>query len=87
MTKNLKFGLYTSFYKAEKFIDFIFNEVSKINYDNWEWIITDDFSGDNTESLLLEKVKNFKNVKYVKQSCKNFLFWGLSLTILLFEIG
>ena len=56
---NLKFGLYTSFYKAEKFIDFIFNEVSKINYDNWEWIITDDFSGDNTESLLLEKVKNF----------------------------
>ena len=72
---NLKFGLYTSFYKAEKFIDFIFNEVSKINYDNWEWIITDDFSGDNTESLLLEKVKNFKNVKYVKQSCKKEMYW------------
>ena len=72
---NLKFGLYTSFYKAEKFIDFIFNEVSKINYDNWEWIITDDFSGDNTKSLLLEKVKYFKNIKYVEQSHKKEMYW------------
>jgi len=72
---NLKFGLYTSFYKAEKFIDYIFNEVSKINYNNWEWIITDDFSGDNTKSLLLEKVKNFKNVKYIEQSHKKEMYW------------
>ena len=72
---NLKFGLYTSFYKAEKFIDYIFDEVSKINYDNWQWIITDDFSGDNTKSLLLEKVKNLKNVKYVEQSHKKEMYW------------
>ena len=45
---------YNSESKAEKFIDYIFDEVSKINYDNWQWIITDDFSGDNTKSLLLE---------------------------------
>lgn len=74
-SSNLKFGLYTSFYKAERFIDYIFNEVAKIDYDNWEWIITDDFSGDNTKSLLLEKVKNFKNIKYVEQSHKKEMYW------------
>ena len=74
-SEKIKFGLYTSFYNAERFIDYIFNEVSKINHDNWEWIITDDFSKDNTKSLLLEKVKNFKNVRYVEQSHKKEMYW------------
>lgn len=71
----LKFGIYTSFYNAERFIDYIFEEVSKINYSNWEWIITDDFSKDNTRNLLLEKVKHFKNVKYVDQAYKKEMYW------------
>jgi hypothetical protein len=74
-SEKIKFGLYTSFYNAERFIDYIFNEVYKINHDNWEWIITDDFSKDNTKSLLLEKVKNFKNVRYVEQSHKKEMYW------------
>lgn len=73
--KKQKFGLYTSFYNAEEFIDSIFDQVSKINYDNFEWIITDDFSTDNTKSILLEKIKYFKNVKYVEQSRKKEMFW------------
>lgn len=72
---NLKFGLYTSFYKAERFIDYIFDEISKLNYDNWEWIITDDFSGDNTKSLLLEKIKDNKKIKYVEQKYKKEMYW------------
>ncbi len=71
----LKFGIYTSFYNAEKFIDYIFNEVAKINYNNFEWIITDDFSKDKTKDLLLEKIKDFKNVKYVEQSYKKEMYW------------
>jgi hypothetical protein len=73
--KKQKFGIYTSFYNAEKFVDYIFDQVSKINYDNFEWIITDDFSSDNTKSRLLEKVKTFKNVKYVDQSHKKEMYW------------
>jgi ADP-heptose:LPS heptosyltransferase len=73
--KRQKFGLYTSFYNAEKFVDFIFDQISKIDYDNFEWIITDDFSSDNTKSMLLEKIKYFKNVKYVEQSRKKEMFW------------
>ena len=73
--KKQKFGIYTSFYNAERFIDSIFDQVSKINYDNFEWIITDDFSHDNTKSILLDKVKHFKNVKYVEQSHKKQMYW------------
>jgi ADP-heptose:LPS heptosyltransferase len=73
--KKQKFGIYTSFYNAEEFIDSIFDQISKINYDNFEWIITDDFSSDNTKSKLLEKVKYFKNVKYVEQSHKKEMYW------------
>jgi len=73
--KKQKFGIYTSFYNAERFVDSIFDQVSKINYDNFEWIITDDFSSDNTKQILLEKVKSFKNVKYVEQSHKKEMYW------------
>jgi len=73
--KKQKFGIYTSFYNAEQFIDFIFDQVSKIDYDNFEWIITDDFSSDNTKSILIDKVKSFKNVKYVDQSHKKEMYW------------
>lgn len=73
--KKQKFGIYTSFYNAEEFIDSMFNQISKINYDNFEWIITDDFSSDNTKSILLEKIKNFKNIKYVEQSHKKEMYW------------
>jgi ADP-heptose:LPS heptosyltransferase len=73
--KKQKFGIYTSFYNAEKFVDSIFDQISKINYDNFEWIITDDFSSDNTKSMLLEKVKHFKNVKYIEQSHKKEMYW------------
>ena len=73
--KKQKFGIYTSFYNAERFVDSIFDQVSKINYDNFEWIITDDFSPDNTKSKILENIKYYKNVKYVEQSHKKQMYW------------
>lgn len=73
--KNYKFGIYTSFYNAEKFIDEIFDSVSKIKYDNFEWIITDDFSSDNTKQLLIEKCKKYNFVKYVEQNQKKEMYW------------
>ena len=45
----IKFGLYTTFYNCERFVDRIFNSIEEINYDGFEWHITDDFSSDNTK--------------------------------------
>lgn len=74
MTEN-KFGLYTSFYNAENYIDQIFDAVSKIKYSNFEWIITDDYSSDNTKKLLLEKINKYNFVKYVEQKHKKEMYW------------
>lgn len=73
--KNHKFGIYTSFYNAEPFIDAIFESVSKIKYPNFEWVITDDFSSDNTKNLLLEKCKTFHFAKFVEQKHKKEMYW------------
>ena len=74
-TKKLKFGIYTSFYNAEKYIDRIFENIENIRYDNYQWIITDDFSTDKTKEKLLEKIKIFDKVKYVEQSRKKEMYW------------
>lgn len=73
--KQFRFGIYTSFYNAENFIDKIFDSVSKINYTNFKWIITDDFSVDNTKNLLLEKIKSYDFVEYAEQKHKKEMYW------------
>jgi len=74
----LKFGIYTSFYNSEKFIDRVFNTVESINYSKFEWHITDDFSTDNTKSLLLERIEKSKiknKIKYYNQRYKKEMYW------------
>jgi glycosyltransferase involved in cell wall biosynthesis len=78
----LKFGIYTSFYNVEKYVDRVFKNVESINYENFEWVITDDFSTDNTRSLVLNKLKNspIKNkIKFVEQSEKQEMYWKPNL--------
>jgi glycosyltransferase involved in cell wall biosynthesis len=78
----LKFGIYTSFYNVEKYVDRIFKNVESINYENFEWVITDDFSTDNTKSLVLYKLKNSPikhKIKFVEQSEKQEMYWKPNL--------
>jgi glycosyltransferase involved in cell wall biosynthesis len=78
----LKFGIYTSFYNVEKYVDRIFKNVESINYENFEWVITDDFSTDNTKSLVLYKLKNSPikhKIKFVNQSEKQEMYWKPNL--------
>jgi glycosyltransferase involved in cell wall biosynthesis len=73
-----KFGLYTSFYKSEKFIDKIFKNIESLNYENFEWHVTDDFSPDDTKSLLLERISNSPlshKIKFYDQSEKKQMYW------------
>ena len=53
----MKFGIYTSFYNNERFIERIFQNIERINYEDFEWHITDDFSTDNTKELLLNRIE------------------------------
>jgi glycosyltransferase involved in cell wall biosynthesis len=75
---NIKFGIYTSFYNCERFIDSIFSSIEMLNYDNFEWHITDDFSKDNTKSLVLGRLDKSPlkhKIVYCEQSEKKQMYW------------
>jgi len=81
-TNLLKFGIYTSFYDSEKFVEQSFNVIENINYDNFEWHITDDFSSDNTKQLLLDRINKSPikhKIKFMEQSEKKQMYWEPNL--------
>jgi len=80
--KQIKFGIYTSFYNSEKFIEQSFENIEKINYENFEWHVTDDYSSDNTKKMLLERINRSSikdKIKYYEQSGKKEMFWKPNL--------
>jgi glycosyltransferase involved in cell wall biosynthesis len=73
-----KFGLYTSFYKCERYVDKIFNNIESLNYDNFEWHITDDFSPDNTKQVVLDRLSKSpiqSKIKFYEQTEKKQMYW------------
>jgi glycosyltransferase involved in cell wall biosynthesis len=74
----LKFGIYTTFYNCERFIDKIFTSIESLSYDNFEWHITDDYSTDNTKNLVLERLEKSPlkyKIGYYEQSEKKQMYW------------
>ena len=74
----MKFGIYTTFYNCERFIDKIFTSIESLNYDNFEWHITDDYSTDNTKNFVLQRLEKspLKNkIGYYEQSEKKQMYW------------
>jgi len=74
---KIKFALYTSFYNCSKYVDVIFDNILNLNYDNFTWFITDDFSTDDTKNLILNKLDLLKTnkIKYVDQKFKKEMYW------------
>ena len=75
----IKFGLYTTFYNCERFVDRIFSSIEEINYDGFEWHITDDFSSDNSKEIVLNRLENSvlkHKIKYYEQSEKKQMYWN-----------
>ena len=75
MNKQFKFAIYTSFYNASKYIDRIYENIMSIDYLDFTWFITDDFSVDDTKQKLLNKIKNNKKIIYVEQNHKMEMYW------------
>lgn len=75
MINELKFAIYTSFYKSERYVDQLYDNLMSIDYSNWTWFVTDDFSPDNTKLKLLNKIKNNNKIIYVEQLYKKQMYW------------
>jgi hypothetical protein len=74
----IKFGIYTTFYNCERFVDKIFTSIEALNYDDFEWHITDDFSIDNTKNLVLDRLEKSTlkyKIRYYEQSEKKQMYW------------
>lgn len=78
MKTSIRFGIYTSFYNCERFVDKIFTSIEALNYDDFEWHITDDFSNDNTKNLVLDRLEKSPlkhKIKYYEQLEKKQMYW------------
>jgi hypothetical protein len=78
MNNNIKFGIYTTFYNCERFVERIFTSIELLNYDEFEWHITDDYSKDNTKSLVLDRLDKSllkHKIVYYEQSEKKQMYW------------
>lgn len=71
MNNNLEYidglvSIITPVYNAERFIAETIKSVKMQTYDNWEMILVDDVSSDNSEKIIKEFQEKDKRIKYVK---------------------
>lgn len=59
-------SIVTPVYNAERFINETIDSVMAQTYDNWELILVDDCSSDNSAAIIDEYVKKDSRVKYIK---------------------
>jgi hypothetical protein len=78
----MKFGIYTSFYNVEKYVDRIFDNIESINYENFKWHITDDFSTDDTKIKVINRLNSSPindKIMFMEQSEKQEMYWKPNL--------
>lgn len=75
--KNYKFSASTSFFKRGDYVQQIYQQLLDQTHNNWEWIVTDDFSPEkNAKEQLLEICAKDPRVKYIEQDFKMQLFYN-----------
>ena len=75
-SEGLKLSLVTSCYNAEKFIDELADTVISQSYDNWEWIVGDDFSSDGTFRKLLDLQNRDSRIRVAFPHHKKEMWWN-----------
>ena len=75
-TVKPKVSFVTSFYNAEKYINDLIPSVLNQTFQDWEWIVTDDFSDDATKEMLQNLCMIDHRVKYVSQQFKQEIYWN-----------
>ena len=72
----MKFTFVTSFYNTAEYIHPIYECIKSQTYTNWEWIVTEDFSSDNSREILLDIASKDKKVTFKQQTEKKQMFWN-----------
>lgn len=62
-----KVSILIPLYNAEKYISETIDSVLNQKYTNWECIIVNDGSTDNSEKIVLEKIKGNNKFKYLTE--------------------
>ena len=62
----MKVSIITPVYNSEKFIKDTVESVLKQTYENWEMILVDDCSSDNSENIVKEFLDKDDRIKYIK---------------------
>ncbi len=75
-SEGLKLSLVTSCFNAEHFIDELAESVISQSYDNWEWIVADDFSDDNTFQKLLDLQNKDPRITVAYPKRKKEVWWN-----------
>ena len=73
----MKFSISTTFYKRGQDVERIYQQILDQTYDNWEWIVTDDFSEElSAKDQLLSISESDPRVKYFHQTRKKEMYWN-----------
>lgn len=72
----MKFSVVTSFYNTSKYVEKLYASLLAQTYQNWEWVVTDDFSEDSSKEKLIKLSKQDSRVRYVEQQFKQEVYWN-----------
>jgi len=75
----MKLSIVTSFYNSENYVMELASSILSQNYNNWEWIIADDFSSDKTGEILENLSKFDERIKLKKPNYKKEIWWNPQL--------
>ena len=73
--KNTRFALCTSFFNAEEYVYPLYENIKKLDYDNWNWFICDDFSSDSTLEKLEKISADDERIFIITEPKKKEFFW------------
>lgn len=71
-----RLSIVTSYYNSESFIDEQSDSILSQSYQNWEWIICDDFSTDSTKKKLMDLAKKDPRIRLVEPRYKKEIWWN-----------
>lgn len=72
----MKLSIVTSYYNCSKYIEEQSSSILSQSYQNWEWIIADDFSSDDTQYKLIELQKKDNRIRLVRLKSKKEIWWN-----------
>ena len=64
--KKYKFSICTPCFNSSKTIELVYQSIKELTYKNFEWIVVNDFSTDNTADIIISNVKATDLIAAVK---------------------